>query len=258
YLTYDYGNSKALYYLAQIYFNENEYFKAIKLLYSLKESAIEEDLQNKINKKIIKYTTEYLRLLNERKDLQTINTLLKYLIIQEPDSIKYKYLLAQYYFDNKTYRKSKELFEQIINNETYKNSTIEYLNKIESILKLQNKFTHKINLQKQKNHFFIDAFVDNKKLKLMIDTGATYTLINESNYSNYEKTKPIILNTANGQKEAYVAKVKEFRIDNIKIENFDITVSNFEDNDFDGLLGMNFLRQFDFYIDQEASILYLK
>ncbi|MGK0256218.1 MAG: clan AA aspartic protease (TIGR02281 family), partial [Arcobacteraceae bacterium] len=171
------------------------------------------------------------------------------------------YTLAKLYFDLKHYEKAKYLFEEIYYDSLYQNSASQYIETINKKIQIQDKYKQKIPLQRQGTHFFINAIInDNIKVKLLIDTGASITLINDLLIKdlNLDLTtlKTIKLNTANGVVTAYSTKVQKFSINNLSFDNFQITISKLNKK-LDGLLGMNYLKHFDFYIDQDDAILYL-
>ncbi|WP_428025594.1 retroviral-like aspartic protease family protein [Arcobacter sp.] len=70
--------------------------------------------------------------------------------------------------------------------------------------------------------------------KLMINTGATYTLINKTKLPQiYINNKPIILNTANGQIKAELVMIKKILVQDISLSNFEVILSKFSDENFD-------------------------
>jgi len=262
-----YENPKALYYQAIIQYKKNLYLKSIKILYKTKDQYIEnQNLKNQRNKTLKNYIKNYILILQNNKDTKKIIKLFKYLINQEKkydnshnNSNKYKHQLAKIYYDLKYYKKSKILLEDITQDYIYINEVKKTISNIEKTKKLNQKYKTKIKLQKSNNHFYINAIINNNlKIKLLIDTGASLTFINEKLFLNLDKStlKPILLNTANGVLKSYILILDNFSIQNIGFDSFEVTIGDIN-GPYDGLLGMNYLKNFDFYIDQEKSILYL-
>ncbi len=257
YLEYDYGNSTILFYRAQRDYYQKNYFKAISDLYLIKESIYEENFKLKVIKTLTRYITNYQTHLRAKGSQEDYYKFLYYILDKEPQNTTFLYDLATYYFEASEYEKAKELFENLENDLTYSKSAKNFLNKIEKQLRLSNKYQQKIHLEKLQNHFYINVNINQTELRLLIDTGASYTLVDKKILHSTKEGKTIELHTANGIKKATIISVESFNVAEISIEDFEITLSDFEAQGFDGLLGMNFLGQFDFYIDQEAAILYL-
>jgi clan AA aspartic protease (TIGR02281 family) len=123
----------------------------------------------------------------------------------------------------------------------------------------QQEYQYKIPLQKLGEHFTIEVEVDSQALTLLLDTGATLTLVNENKLpSSLSIIKEnIVLSTAGGKINAKLQEATLFSIADIQLEKFQIVSSSFEQKNADGLLGMNFFKKFKFKIDQEKAILYL-
>ncbi len=120
-------------------------------------------------------------------------------------------------------------------------------------------YQYRIPLEKVGEHFILEVEVNRQPITLLLDTGATLTMINENilNSSLHTLKEHIVLNTAGGEIHAKLQEANTFTVGEIELENFQIVSSKFKQKKADGLLGMNFLKKFKFKIDQEKSILYL-
>lgn len=114
-------------------------------------------------------------------------------------------------------------------------------------------------------HFLVKSKVNNTGLKLLIDTGATTTSISEDvldkikRGGEYRLLGNYTINTAAGQIEAPVYRIKSLQVGDYQVTNLAIIVlPNSNLGGANGLLGMNFLREFEFRIDQQKSRLYLQ
>lgn len=261
FIAIEYNNTHALYLKAQILF-QNKYFKeAILTLNNMKAFYLEKELEDKVNFSINDYATAYIQKLQEKQNHKELIDFLKVLLNQNPNNSKYTYILAKQYFDLNNYDMAKELLNKLVNDETYKNEAKEILALINKKIELSQKFTKKIKLQKNGDHFLIKAILnEDVTVTLLLDTGASVTIIDDSimNKINYTMTNQNVeLNTAGGFVTAKQVLIKTFSIDDTIVKDMQIVISKMYDNSFDGLLGMSFFRQFDFYIDQKNSILYL-
>jgi len=133
------------------------------------------------------------------------------------------------------------------------------LNLIKEKINNTEEYTHQLPLKKIAEHFIIDIKINNTPLSLLLDTGATLTLINESKLPPLLTIlkENIVLNTAGGEVHAKLHEAETLLVGDIELKKFQIVSSSFEQKEADGLLGMNFFKQFRFKIDQEKSILYL-
>lgn len=97
----------------------------------------------------------------------------------------------------------------------------------------------------------------------MIDTGASTTVISQEAFDalprrvKREFIGNFTVNTANGPVDAPVYRFNTLRIGEYQVEDIAIVVLSLQNLGADGLLGMNFLNQFRFNIDQVNSQLIL-
>jgi len=132
-------------------------------------------------------------------------------------------------------------------------------NLIKEEMERNNEYTHEIALKKLGEHFAVEVNINSQPLTLLLDTGATLTLIDKSKLDSTLKTikENIILSTAGGRINAKLKEAEHFSLGDVELEKFQLFVTNFKQNGADGLLGMNFFKKFKFKIDQEEAILYL-
>jgi clan AA aspartic protease (TIGR02281 family) len=204
-------------------------FQALNILNDLKNMYNTEDFTIKINSKTNYFIQSFITTLQRNDDLKNM----------------------------------KKLFEILLNN-NYENHlqklqiSIKKLEEKNNIAKIHNKV---IPLEKYGQHYIINATINNTAIKLMIDTGASVSVINQSLKNNFTHTsinKNIQVSTAAGIAKNHLVKVDNFSIDDIVINEYKLMISHIEiSKNFDGLLGMNFLSKFKFFIDQENSVLVL-
>ncbi len=87
----------------------------------------------------------------------------------------------------------------------------------------------------------------------MFDTGAEATtltpeVIEEIGYSPRDGHKPSKVHSAIGEEEGYWLHVAEFSALGVATPNFALHVFDLDHEGIDGLLGMNFLRHFNFEV----------
>ncbi len=113
------------------------------------------------------------------------------------------------------------------------------------------------------NQYVVEASVEGYPVRLLLDTGASISGLATSYTEKYpfllKNTKPIRLNTANGSVNSLLFMVDSFSIGTLVFKQHAFAQLPMDDtHHFDGLLGVDILAQFEFTIDQEASILKLK
>ena len=254
-------NFYALYLKSQIYFKRNRFEDAILVLNELKVYDLERAFEKKVLNALNQYTSTYVKKLRREKKFNKLIPFLQNIIQEDPNEIKYIYILAKVNYDLKNYESSKELLEQIISDDVYANKANVILMEINKIMSQYQRFSYQIALEKKGSHFYLKALLNGQKeVRLLLDTGASMTLIDESIIKNIEHTilkNNIRLNTAGGLVTAKYIQLDSFAIEDTLINKMKIVSSSIKKSGFDGLLGMNYLKEFDFYIDQENSILYL-
>lgn len=126
-------------------------------------------------------------------------------------------------------------------------------------------FDRAIDLTRRGDHFVVSATLNNRKMNLMIDTGASTTVLTQKAFSklrtgrfNSDFIGEYLVNTAGGQIKAPIYRLRSMAIADYRIKDIAVVVLPMEEfSQADGLLGMNFLREFDFRIDQLRALLFL-
>lgn len=126
-------------------------------------------------------------------------------------------------------------------------------------------FDRGIGLVRRGDHFLVDARMGSKKMRLMIDTGASTTVLTDNAFARLSSSSfsefvgNYRVNTAGGLITAPIYRIRNLSIADYKVNDIAIVVLPMESfSEADGLLGMNYLREFDFWIDQREAQLFLK
>jgi aspartyl protease family protein len=106
-------------------------------------------------------------------------------------------------------------------------------------------------------HFYVNLLVNKKKLRFLIDTGATRVVINQPDAQEIGLNSLVFAfssNTANGEVKMAKANV-DIQLDDVLFEDFTVYVNS---GDLDvSLLGMSFLTRLDSF-EIDGQYLYLK
>lgn len=122
-----------------------------------------------------------------------------------------------------------------------------------------------IPLKKFGNQYVVEATLSSNPVALLIDTGASVTAISQQyfdNLNNSYKTKYLgrfSIGTAAGSIMASMYQFQELSINHVTVQNLPVVILPIQSiANADGLLGMNFLREFDFKIDQRQAVLFIR
>ncbi|MFT5297555.1 MAG: clan AA aspartic protease (TIGR02281 family) [Colwellia sp.] len=191
-----------------------------------------------------------------------LRNLIEEILLFDAESLKLQWTFARAQYQLGEYEYARNAIEPLLNQPNYKIKASALLADIEAALRKP----QSIPLSRQGEHFIVQALVnDTFNVSLMLDTGASISLLSElafdelSQYSDIVYIKDLNLNTAGGTVTASIYQVAEFSIQGYMVNDFIFAVSPSYTNDHnDGLLGMNFLKAFDFHIDQNNGLLILK
>lgn len=179
----------------------------------------------------------------------------------DPTYMAYYWFLAQAEYQQGFYENALANIEPLLEESNYAVKATALQKKIEQLLRSPTQ----IPLLKQGEHFIVEGYVnDSSPVSLLIDTGASFSMLSQvafddlSEVQDVEYVKSLTLNTAGGIIQADLYQVESFTINDFEVENMQFTVSPIFSSEQDGLLGMNFLRQFKFTINQSEQTLSLE
>ncbi|MEW6996315.1 TIGR02281 family clan AA aspartic protease [Colwelliaceae bacterium BS250] len=261
-------------YLAQFPFDEDvlllkiEWFKktnqipeTIEIYQELVRHAFDLEKEKVWIEQIHRLANQQLMLLKKQQEWQKIIHFLDPLLYEETNYPPYILAITEAYLRLNERSTASNYLENIRYNKDYENQ----IDILYQLLNEEKNGVETIALTKINEHFIVDAYIDGQQnSRLMIDTGASLTVVSNAYYENLlnttsvEQGRSMTINTAGGDKQAFSIIVAEFSVGNYLVEDFEIVVmdlDNFEKAD--GLLGMNFLKNFKFEIDQTNSTLLL-
>ena len=114
------------------------------------------------------------------------------------------------------------------------------------------------SLDESYNTIIVDALLDGFELRLMVDTGASHTVVDlttllVNGYSFSQRKKEVKIETAKGVAIAHVFEVKSLEGLSIKRSSFEICSYDFLGNgilsEYDGVLGIDFFFKNQICID---------
>ena len=243
--------------LAKLFEKRGEYNLALDLLVDL-SYVISFNEKQSLYTRIKGISISYIEKLNDAKDFKELIDFLMTRINIGILSEFYSYELAKTYLKLKKYYKSITLLQELKENELYKERALALLNYVQLKLEEQEEYPTQIPLIRYGLHFLVKAKVDNREVILLLDTGATTTAIDINKIQHLPIVKEnVLFHTAAGKLYENIHEAKEFQVGSTILTNFTVSASHFPGSNSDGLLGMNFLGNFKFKIDQREAILYL-
>ena len=214
-------------------------------------------------------------LLEAQKDELGINLLYKNLYEFDPENTRFQLELAYSYMrlkDNNNARNLLELLQYDSEYAALANSALLSLNNDTAAISEQkseptpNQNEIVIPLLRSGNSFFAKTTINNRDLRLLLDTGASITSLSTKTIQslNLEPTgRSIQLSTANGITRAQLYKADQIRLGRLRLRNLVVAEIEFDKNSqIHGLLGTDLLNQLDsrysYIIDNQKNALIFK
>ena len=263
------------------YYQDIELLKMLALGYEA-DQQLDKSIETYINIQPYTYQQDELTFLSQRihslsnqlyekhKKLLSIETLIplfQKLAYLEPDHAFYRFVLAQSYIaatDNNSAIRELEMLQLDPDFGDKASRMLAELLPPPPPPEDPGEPSNVIPLSGKGGHYVVNAVTGEKYgVRLLIDTGATLTtfpsriLIELRKRELATRIAHVELKTANGTRLASVYRVKEFQIGNYKLSNLEVAELELGSNNSDGLLGMNVLSQFHFFIDQNRQTLSL-
>jgi clan AA aspartic protease (TIGR02281 family) len=264
YLKYEYRDISALLLMAEIHQDADNEMEAIEVLFQAKSYAYTPELIEQTDSAIRSAVRNYSAQLLVRKDYIAQLNLYKRLTELEPEYTLHFIMLAETYLalgNAVDARKALALTE-------HDSSVLELANdinrRIETDMAADKQYAAEVSLQALGNQFLVDAVLNNaQNAVLLLDTGASLSIISPELLRMldipYQSTgRTAWFSTAGGRIKAPIITLDSLALDGVVVENIEVgVIGEFDSNPFDGLLGMNFLRHFEFFIDQNERKLQL-
>lgn len=242
--------------LAEIYKKNKNFYQAISLY--LQADIRDETWLNWSDKQIYQLAQQIYK---TDTNIDTQLDLFSYLVQKYPSYSFYRFALAKLYLVLGYTEEAKSELFILTDSNLYGSKAKQLLNSIVSISEDDNSKTSSIPLFKYGNHFVVSAISSGIEMKLLIDTGTTFTVFTPRLLAEIKKkhglTKigKVNLLTANGEVAANLYRIKSFILGNYEITDLDVAEAATEIEGLDGLLGMNALSNYNFFIDQSDNML---
>lgn len=243
--------------LVTTYIQTKQYDKAIDKIMETKENYVSESEDKRLSKQLKETSMQYIDSLSSEKEYTKLITFLENMIAYDDSDSFYSFRLAQLYMELDKTAEAAPLLDGLQYDEVYAQKAKSYIQTLD-LKPEENPYEYAIPLSKYGSHYVVNVMLDGIDFRLMLDTGASYIYIDSQKASMLPIVNPNLrLQTAGGDVSAELRKASSMRVGDLELSDMKVTTAPFQREGIDGLLGMNFLNKFAFYIDQEANILYL-
>ena len=253
--------------LAASYEADKQPEKAIEIYLTARPYADPDDQISTIDVKTHNLAKELFEQHSKDHSLETLIPLLQKLTWTEPDYPFYRFALAQSYLViNDTDSAIRELEMLQLDSEYGEQASRMLVSLLPPPPVESNEADdpNSIPLTGSGGHYIVQVTVGDKQYaRLLIDTGASLTtlpgrILKELRRNNQARLiEHVQLKTANGVRLSPVFRLKELQIGNYVLRNLDVAELELNTYGYDGLLGMNVLEKFHFFIDQNSQTLTL-
>jgi clan AA aspartic protease (TIGR02281 family) len=238
------------------YIAEGNLPKAIELIIQAKENYISEEEDKRLTNQLKNVAIKHIDTLLDRREYAQLIAFLEEMIAYDSEDNFYKFRLAQLYMKLDKVEEAGVILDVLQYDEVYAQNVKTLLSSIDT--QEDESYEYAISLQQYGDHYTVNVLLDGNTFNLMLDTGATYILLDEVKADALEVVRDdLVLQTVGNNISAKLANVSTMQMGNLTLSNTQVTLAPFQRNGIDGLLGMNFFKQFRFFINQEEGVLYL-
>ena len=270
YLVSEFNDVDALRLKARALAALKDYEQQIDVLYEAKSYAYQQSVITEIERALRASVDSYRQRLFENRQYAALLALLQRLVYLEPEYSVYFIELAKAQRLNHLQLQARQSLELVMYDPDVGGQAqrmLEELNVTDQSVEQRVATIDELQgapLIRRGNHFVVEATLNgSERLKLIIDTGASLTIIKperlrSSINENLDHHPTYRFSTANGVVKAPVLKVSSLAIAEFEVTNMEVGgLALINTEGVDGLLGMNFLKHFRFFIDQQNNVLRL-
>lgn len=246
--------------LGELYRAEELYEEALAAFYAALPMSTDAAWRSEKQEELHKFVMQRYDSLHTNEDWQAIHAFFSNVISFDDSNVFYQLINAESLLHLAQYEESKIWLLPLTKDQQVGVRAQQLLAKIES----RNMPDIVIPLQRIGEQYLISVNLDNQPATLLIDTGASISLLTERKYQEIlghtapTFIKDTLLQTAGGTVSAPIYQYEKLQIADIGRTKPHFVVVELNDmKHFDGLLGMDFFRAFHFVIDQQKNQLLL-
>ena len=264
YLQQEYRDVPALLLMARIHRETGDEMEAVEVLYQARSHAYTPGLIDQTDRAIRAGIRDYDAQLSARQDYIAQLNLYQRLTELEPEYTLHFIGLAETYLALGNAVDARKALALTQHDASVADRANDIARRIEAQMEPDRYYAAEITLQALGNQFLVDARLnDTRDAVLLLDTGASLSVISSElmaalGIPNRPTDRMAWFSTAGGRVKAPIVRLDSLALDGVVVENIEVgVIGELNGNPFDGLLGMDFLRHFEFFIDQNANTLQL-
>jgi clan AA aspartic protease (TIGR02281 family) len=264
YLEYEFDDVRGLEALATVHHLQKNYPAAVDALYQAKSYSHQQNKIDELTRQIHRLASQYASLLKKNRDQLALMEFYQQLVSREPDNPGYYIGLAEAYLALGNGERAKDTLQMIAFAPQVNNQVNLLMDRIENRAPIRLDNSSPVSLIPAGDHYLVHMQINGgEMLTLMLDTGASITAINARAADRLGldvqgARKYGWFNTAGGVVRAPILTVHSLSAAGQAIQNLEMAIMDIQSSKpIDGLLGMNYLKHFEFYIDQNANIMHL-
>ena len=271
FLQASYRDVEARLLLADVFYRQQDYHDAIAQLYEAKAYAFRPEMLTRITRRIRNVVDEQARKYSEDQNSAALLQLFQNVTQLEPDYAAYFIELAIVQLALEDRDAAQRSLSLVMNDPdvgeqarailaTLQQAAIAVADPDQLTLATE---VAGVPLIRSGHHFLVDVNPADAASLLLIDTGASMTILTHEALQQrglrYQETgRSQLFSTANGQVRAPIYILESLSVGDWYVGQLEVGVLDLGGQaDIDGLLGMNFLSQFRFFIDQNETMLRL-
>ena len=253
--------------LSRFYAREKQYEKAIASLYNLRSMTQFDEDYKKINRRISVLSQKNIKQLTMHNRKSEMGDFFEFMLEKEPDNFSIQMQYAELEYTSRNYSHVEQLLSTLLYHPEFSLKSEALIQKTQHQKDMIENGIVTVPVEKSGDHYIVSAVINRQEsVKLIIDTGATLTILSPQVIRDLglrldEVDQYMDFSTANGIVQAPIVMLDSVRIQNHLVNDLKVGVLSVfpqgENSEFSGLLGMNFLNQFAFFIDQKNSTLEL-
>ena len=252
---------EGLFLLGKNYFATGLYMNALETLFELKNYTQTAVPEKDIKSLIGQIENEYAKQLRESERFVELLQLYKFLTTRDPSDLARFYKIAKLQYQLHHYHDALTSLNYVLYDPDWRKLAQSLSDDIQQSINLDDDI--QVALKRVGDHFVVNANINGVEgARLIIDTGASICVLRPQAAQQFglpvESDDYITLNLVAGVFNAPRIEIGILSIGDAEVRNVKASVIEMPPSvDSDGLLGMNFLNNFKFFIDQKQDILYL-
>lgn len=259
----DLYDTRAMYLSAQIHQQQGDEQAAIRELYRLLEFRPDGTLRQTTERLLARLISSQRKQLKENDDPARLLDFYQMLSTNAPERADYRFHTAEQLLSMGRHHEAILEAQQIEYDPNWGERATALRKQAQRQRKLANTYTTTIPLERVGEHYYAQALLNRRVvLRMLLDTGASISTISPAVASSNNlslSAEKINLSTANGLIETPLLRNQQLSLGGLEIAQMNLSVVTLHDSiETDGLLGMDYLKHFEFFIDQQTARLHLK